>query len=213
MVPSNQRHWYSKLQPLSSAGGTGNFVCVCVCTVCFSFHQRCTSDDSFTHFSAAAGKPLTHTHSFFSLSTLSAHLSSHRHTFNTHFRLLTSAQRPISLFEEGCLLTNRTHTLTHTVTEIGFQGPKYREPLLCCHSNVTQTKGRLETRCLQRDAQTLPTCCWPQDDSMRERESDGMEQGTFTQVLYVTSVLRYLSFSYVIPFCCRLEHLEGKHTY
>lgn len=113
---------------------------------------------------------ISHTHT--------THLSSHTDalcTLNTTSRVLTSAQRPLSLFKEGCLLTNRghTHTLsfkhTHTLTEIGFQGPKYREPLLCCHSNATQTKGSEETHCLQRgQTHTQPTCCWPQNDGMGE---------------------------------------------
>ena len=144
---SDQDHRKDPHTPTSTTAGVTGNVRARVCERPIRGHQRTLSHTFLWE------APHPHTHSFFFVSPLRSRLSSHRHTVNTHSRLPTSAQRPISGFEEKKPDTHtRTHTHTHTVTEIGFQGPKYRESVLRCHSNATRTKGCWETGCLQRGA-------------------------------------------------------------
>lgn len=103
-------------------------LCLCnrkLCVQCVSTSIRGADQRTLSHtFLLPQGSPsFAQTRSFFPpvSHTLTARLSSHTdvlRTLNTHSRVLTSAQRAVSRFEEGCLLTNpgHTHTLFHEHT-------------------------------------------------------------------------------------------------
>lgn len=114
---SDQDHRKDPHTPTSTtAGVTGNVhACVCVCVCERSVSEVHIRGLFHTLFSCLGEAPHSHKHA--SLSAPHSSVITHRHTLNTHSRLLTSAQRPISGFEEDCLLRKPdTHTPPHTHT-------------------------------------------------------------------------------------------------
>ncbi len=81
-----------QLQPHTPLCVTGNSACVC--TVCFNFHQKCRSDDSFTgSVFVASGKAFVGAHTLFSCLCLSLTLT-HTH----HLSVITCRRSPYTQY-------------------------------------------------------------------------------------------------------------------